>query len=148
MSENVLYYPKPAPVYPGMYNPIQRKEELLHKLNKKGIRIFKPPVNIIELPDHYRIEMTAPGFKREDFFIKTNGCSLSIEAAKRQSGKTKDERYRFRSFHYDYIKRDIELPDNVDPDFGTAEYKNGVLNIYLYKNSYQAENRPGQIIVY
>lgn len=141
MAENVIYYPKPVPIYPGMYNPMQWNEQELKKSNKKGAQAFKPPVNIVELPDHFRVEMPAPGFKREDFFITTDGYSLSIEATKRQTHKSKDERYRCHSFHCDCIKREIDPPADIDTDFGTAEYSSGILYIYLYKSSYQAANR-------
>lgn len=149
MAANVLYYQKSNSIYPGIYEPMQRKEEQwMSGQTEKGIKEFKPPVNIIELPDHYRIEMPAPGFGRDDFFITTHGCILSIGAIKTQSHKRKEERHRFYGFQCDCIKKDIQLPTNVDTEFGTAEYRNGILYIYLYKSSYPVKNERGQIIVY
>lgn len=148
MTGNVLYYPKSTSIYPGIYEPMQRKaEEWMSDMKEKEIKVFKPPVNIIELSDHYRIEMHAPGFGKDDFFINTHGCTLSIGAIKTQSHKRKEERDRFHGFHC-CLKKNIELPTNVDTDFGTAEYRNGILYIYLYKSSYPVKNQHGQIIVY
>lgn len=57
-------------------------------------------------------------------------------------------RYRHHGFHYRYIARNVDLPADADTEFGTAEYKNGILNIYLYKTSCPLENRQNFIIVY
>jgi len=126
MIKNVRYYGKLTSVYPGIYQPLQDKESEL--TNEEEIR---PPVNIIEMPDHYRIEISAPDFEKDDFFIMTNKCSLSVVAIKRN-----------------IIKAVINLPADVDTDFGTAEYKNGMLYIFLYRSIYPVQSRKSQIIVH
>lgn len=149
MLENNIYYSEHASIYPGKYEPMPWKEkELAAALSKKGIKIIKPPVNINELDDHYKIEIAVPGFSREDFFIHTKDRLLSIAAVHKDPVEKEDSHYRFLSFICKCIKHEIMLPENVDPDFVTAEYINGILQICLFKTSYPAKNRPCDIIVY
>ena len=149
MLDNDIYYPEHTSIYPGKYEPMPGKEkELTEELNKKGKKIVKAPVNIIELSDHYRIEIAVPGFSREDFFIQTKEHALSIAAVHKNPVEKDDPHYRFLSFNCKCVKQEIVLPGDVDPDFVTAEYINGILQICIFKTSYPVENRPCNIIVY
>jgi HSP20 family protein len=114
----------------------------------RGIKAFKPPVNVIEFSDYYQIEMPAPGFKKEEIYIKTYECSLSIIGKKITPAKIIDVKYHDSSFCYDFLHRKIDLPADVDTDFGTAEYKNGILYIYFYKSNYPVSKHQNKIIVY
>jgi HSP20 family protein len=139
-----LPYSKPASIYPGIFQLVN--EDGL--LKTRGIKAFKPPVNIIEFSDYYQIEMPAPGFKREEFYIRTFGCSISIIGKKITAAKLKDTKYHDSSFNHDFLNRKVDLPADADTDFSTAEYKNGVLYIYLYKSNYPVSRQQSNIIVY
>jgi HSP20 family protein len=112
------------------------------------IRGRKPPVNIIEFADYYHVEMPAPGFQKEDFFIKTHGSSLLIIGYKRSSIAGKEGHFLLQGFQGRYITRSIDVPADADTEFGTAEYKNGVLYIYLYRSDFPVQNHQNFIIVY
>lgn len=143
------YYSEHACIYPGIYEPMPGKEkELQEQLNKKGVIVTKAPVNITEQTDHYKIEIAAPGFNREDFAINTFDRLLSVFAIKKNILFTEDSKYRDHGFTCNFIKREVKLPGDVDTDFGTAEYRNGILFIYLYKSIYHIKNRNGNIFVY
>ncbi|THU39545.1 Hsp20/alpha crystallin family protein [Niastella caeni] len=141
--KNPKYHYTAASIYPGIYQPVFTKEQ--EQLKIKG---SKPPVNIIGFSDYYQIEMPAPGFRKEDFFIKTQGCSLVIVAYKKCCDATNEAHYHHHGFHCRYISRSVELPGDADTEFGTAEYKNGILYIYLYKTNYPVQNAQNFIIVY
>lgn len=143
MIKNAKYYYTAASIYPGIYQPAFTKEQEVLKI--KGI---KPPVNIIEFPDYYQVEMPVPGFQKDDLLVKTQGCSLLIIGYKRRSNTIGEAHYHEHSFRYQYITRNIDLPRDADTEFGAAEYKNGVLYIYLYKTSYPSPNHQNFIIVY
>lgn len=112
------------------------------------IKSSKPPVNIIEFPDYYQVELPAPGFQKNDFLVKTNGCSLLIIACKKNSDLHKEGRFHQHDFYCRYITRNIDLPGDADTEFGTAAYKNGVLYIYLYKTTCPVQNHQNFIMVY
>lgn len=141
--KNTAYRSGTASIYPGIYQPVFTKE---HKGAK--IKGSKPPVNIMEFPDYYEIEMPAPGFQKGDFFVKTNGCSLLIVGNKKCLDITGEARYHKHGFPCRYVNRSVDLPNDADTEFGTAEYTNGVLTIYLYKTSCPVQNHQNIIIVY
>lgn len=143
MVKNPKYHYTAASIYPGIYQPVFTKEQ-----EPISIKASKPPVNIIEFPDYYQVEMPAPGFKKEDFFIKAQGHSLVILGYIKCSDTIKEACYRHHGFRCRYISRSVDLPGDADTEFGTAEYKNGILYIYLYKTSYPVQNYQNFIIVY
>lgn len=141
--KNVTYHYTATNVYPGIYQPaFNREQEVIQ------VKSSRPPVNILEFPDYYQIEMPVPGFQNHNFLIKTQGCSLLIVARKERSNTKEDAHYHLHGFRYQYITRNVDLPQDADTEFGTAEYKNGVLYIYLYKTNYPVQNNQNFIIVY
>ena len=112
------------------------------------IKSSRPPINVIEFPDYYLIEMPAPGFTKDDFLIKCYSCSLLIVGNKKLTDKPENAHYHQHGFNCRRITRNVDLPTDADTEFGTAEFKNGVLFIYLYKTSYPVLNRQNFIIVY
>ncbi|WP_143774101.1 Hsp20/alpha crystallin family protein [Niastella vici] len=143
MVKNPKYHYTGASIYPGIYQPVFTREQ-----EPIQVKNSKPPVNIIEFPDYYQIEMPVPGFQNNNFFIKTQGCSLLIVARKEFSNAIEEAHYHLHGFRYQYITRNIDLPHDADTEFGTAEYKNGVLYIYVYKTSCPMQNNQNFIIVY
>lgn len=149
MTDNLTYGPDHSSIYPGEYEPEAWKEkELQDEIKSKGSRIIKPPVNIIELEDHYMVEMAAPGFKREDIFIFTEGRVLIIAALNKKPTVTDAKHTYVHTFHCERVHRRIRLPLTTDTNFTTAEYRNGILTIYLFKSKSPVINQPGSIVVY
>lgn len=141
--KNPQYHSTSASIYPGIYQPVFTKEQEQVKI--KGSKL---PVNIIEFPDYYLIEMPAPGFQKDDFFVKTHGCTLLIAGYKKCVDPTLEARYHQQEFRCKHICRHVDLPRNADTEFGMAEYKNGILSIYLYKAGCPVQNHQNFIIVY
>lgn len=149
MTDNATYYTEHASVYPGEYEPLPWKEkELQDEINRQEARVIKPPVNISELADYYKVEMAVPGFKAEDFYIYANGRILFISALNKKPITPGEESYYIHNFNYECILRRITLPVNADTNFIKAEYRDGILTIYFFKTILPAINQPGRIIVY
>ncbi|AEV98253.1 hypothetical protein A4D02_23165 [Niastella koreensis] len=143
MLKNPSSYSRTASIYPGIYQPVFTKEQEVVKIKSSN-----PPVNILEFPDYYEIEMPAPGFQKGDFFIKSNGCSLLIIGYKKCIDNTGEATYHQHGFQCKYVTRSVDLPNDADTEFGTAEYRNGVLYIYLYRTRCPVQNHQNIIIVY
>ena len=92
-----------------------------------------PAVNIREDEDSYVIEVAAPGYKKSDFNIELNDNILSISVEKEESGEKENDNYTRREFNYQSFKRSFSLPEEVDADSITANYKNGILTIKIKK---------------
>ena len=141
-------YSDHSSIYPGAYEPLpEQKKELSIELIK-GTCVKKPPANFVEFNDYYRLEIAAPGFRREDFFIIANGGMLSVTARTKKCSKQQQEAEGFPDFTYECIHRDIVLPPDVDTDFVSAEYTNGILWIRLCRTSTPVVNKTGHIVVY
>lgn len=147
MFKQMTYPLEHSSVYPGEYEPLPREAKELSDRLKRRHCVTNPPVNVKAYPEHYIVEMPAPGFKREDFYITTNGMILFISATK--ISPTEDRiGHGFQGFNYNCLQRDVILPEDVDTEFSTAGYVDGILRIGLFRSMYPVVNGIGHIMVY
>ena len=96
-------------------------------------RMSVPAVNITERKEDYLVSMAAPGLKKEDFKIATEGNLLTISSEKEEQNEEKEERYTRQEYSYSSFERSFTLPNEVDKDKIDAHYKDGVLELVLPK---------------
>ena len=97
-----------------------------------------PAINVLEGCNDYRVEIAAPGMKKEDFRITINSEGyLEIQMEKRHCADDaeKANEYRFlrREFNYNRFGQTLILPDDVDKDKIGARMNDGVLSVILPK---------------
>ncbi|CAN5352972.1 Hsp20/alpha crystallin family protein [soil metagenome] len=92
-----------------------------------------PAVNIRDTKNNYKLELAAPGFKKDDFKISTEDGLLTISAETSSEKNEEKENYTRREFSQSSFTRTFTLPANVVEDHISANYKDGVLNIELKK---------------
>ncbi|WP_423818570.1 Hsp20/alpha crystallin family protein [Salinimicrobium sp. TIG7-5_MAKvit] len=94
-----------------------------------------PAVNISENDDAFTLELAAPGMTKKDFNLELDNGVLTISAEEKKEEEKKDNGGGFtrREFSYTSFKRAFSLPDTVEADKISAEYKEGVLMINLPK---------------
>ena len=136
--------------YPGEYTPLQHKFETLpEELSKPREGASSPSYNICETPEYYKIELAAPGLKREDFFVRINEHGLlSISALHKELNRIENEKYRKHTFNYECFTRELLLPENIDTDFIKAEYRAGILSFWFLKTKKPYQKRASMVIVY
>jgi HSP20 family protein len=102
-------------------------------MNRIGTSV--PAVNISENDDAFTLELAAPGMTKKDFNLELDNGVLTISAEEKKEEEKKDNGGRFtrREFSYTSFKRAFSLPDSVQADKISAEYKEGVLMINLPK---------------
>ena len=140
---------KESLVYPGIFMPSQK--DAVVKAGLKHLEKGKnklPPVNLIETNDLFQVEMAVPGAKREDFFIRGCGNTLSIGMIQRKSVWEGEEKFRLQETEYEGFERKITLPDNTDTLFTSAEYLSGVLRLHVPKVIRRGKRRHSRIVVY
>ncbi len=133
-------------VYPGVYVPLQKGNEVLRELKQlKKEDVVHPATNISELPDSFKIEMVIPGMKREEIMVDAKDHKLYIYGAHKRRIAVKDqiEEPLFGGFG-----KHIKLPKNADIEFAVAEYKSGVLSICCLKTSRSTKKLRTHLIVY
>lgn len=92
---------------------------------------FKPGTNVVEEEDYYLIEMSIPGFEKEDVQIKVENGSIKVSAEKKT--KKEDKKYLRREFGVYKFERSFKLADTILQENISAEVKDGILNIVLPK---------------
>lgn len=144
-----IIYNTSCSIYPGGYVPLLRPEEI-----DEGLRLchegqmLLPPVNITELPDSYKVEIAIPGLRRQDFLLHAKGNVLFVRVLHRDMGSKEVRHFQLHEFNYECFDRHITLPDNADPEFSSAEYKRGLLQIVMPKTNRPVKNEYNRIVVY
>jgi len=102
-------------------------------LNRIGTSV--PAVNISENEEAFHLEVAAPGKTKKDFNLELDNGVLTISSEDKREEEKKDNNGRFtrREFSYSSFKRAFTLPESVDSEKISAQYKDGVLKIDLPK---------------
>lgn len=128
-------------VYPGQYVPVLKEEVIKEELKQvhEGDSIL-PPVNIIEFANSYLVEAAVPGTKREEFLILAKNNVLSISGMQSDSDKSEHPSFYLHEFNYHCFDRNIVLPADADTALAHAEYKGGILCIYVPKTIHSGKH--------
>lgn len=103
---------------------------------------FMPAVNIAEDEKNWHIEVSAAGFKKEDFKIRVENDVLTISAEHKEEKveneknpkDQKEKNYSRREFRYGSFSRSFRLPkEKVNEEAINATYENGILNLVIPK---------------
>lgn len=106
-----------------------------------------PAVNVVENKDGFRIEVAAPGMKKDDFKINLNHNHLVISAQKQEetAEDNQEQKYARREFSYSSFQRTFTLPQSVDGEKVEASYTDGILHVTLPKRE-EAKVKPAREI--
>lgn len=108
-----------------------------------------PAINVIESPTDYKVEVAAPGMKKDDFNIhinEDNDLVITMEKKEENNEEDKDTRYLRREFSYSKFQQTLILPDDVNKDQIDATVSNGVLTIDLPKKKPEEVEKTAKTI--
>jgi len=92
---------------------------------------WSPRIEMSEEDGRVRISADLPGVKREDLDVEVTDDAVTIEGERRHE-RTMEERGYYQSERsYGSFYRSIPLPEGVEPEAATAEFKDGVLQIEI-----------------
>ena len=80
--------------------------------------------NVSTTDEEYRIDVVAPGLDKSDMNVKVENNQLYVSYDNENTDKT--ERVYYRSF-----TRYWKLPSDVDPTSIRADYKQGILSVFV-----------------
>jgi len=117
--------------YNDVFESFFNADQLLSKSAVNRI----PAVNIAENENEFQIEIAAPGLNKEDFKINLEKDQLSVSAGKQEENQEVigNKKYNRREYNYSVFSRNFTLPETVDTNKIQAEYKDGILFIYISK---------------
>ena len=100
-----------------------------------------PAANVSENENSFKVELSVPGFEKNDFKIEIEKNVLTISASKENSKEEKDENERIirQEFSSSSFSRSFILPKNIDTDKIEASQKDGVLSLSLPKKEKNTE---------
>ncbi len=110
--------------------------------NDWGIPSSKiPPVDIHETDDAYVLEAELPGYNEKDVNVSVEKHVLRISSVKeackdedeKEEKHSKDKNYLVRERCYQSFERSFTLPEGIDEDHITGEFKNGGLVLSMPK---------------
>jgi len=104
-----------------------------------------PSVNIIESDEDFKVEMAAPGMKKDDFQVELDNDTLTIQSELSNENMEENDKFTRREFNYQSFKRSFYLPNTVEADKINAKYKDGILRLVIPKKE-EAKRKPAKTI--
>ncbi len=105
---------------------------------------WTPAVDIIEDEKGYLIKVELPEVRKEDVKVTVESGTLTIAGERRAEKEEKGRRFHRLERFFGSFERSFSLPDDADDSKVNAEFKDGVLRVYLTKSE---KARPKQIEV-
>jgi len=94
---------------------------------------FYPAVDIEERDREYYVTVELPGVKKNDVKVTVKDNLLTISGEKKCEKEEKGKNYHRSERVFGSFQRTFRLPELVDQDNISAEYKDGVLHITIPK---------------
>lgn len=101
----------------------------------KEFATYVPVANFSEGKEHYYLDLSAPGFDKDDFKIEMNRGVLSVSGRHKTETETNEKTYYRKEFNYGSFQRSFTLPDGINENDVEAKYENGILKIALAKKT-------------
>ncbi len=96
-------------------------------------RPWTPPVDILETENELVLKADLPDVEMKDIKVDLENGTLSLKGHRKFEAEKKDKGYHRIERNYGSFARYFSVPETVDPEKVSAEYKNGVLTITLPK---------------
>lgn len=128
----------------AVYNPFRLIESSLSRdaflreffrENERGnaevSMVIAPRMNVAERADAYEIVLEVPGMAKEDINVEVNEGRLVVWGEKKTEREDKGKKVHVREISFGSFRRELTLPDDVQPDGISAAYDNGHLRLTL-----------------
>jgi HSP20 family protein len=92
-----------------------------------------PAVDVRENDSEFLMEVELPGLTEKDIEVKLDNNLLTISSRKEEKKEEKKNGYIMRERKAASFSRSFVLPEGVDREKISAEFKNGVLNLSFPK---------------
>ena len=105
---------------------------------------FAPRVNITENDSRIKLEFELPGMDKGDINVTVKDGLLTVSGDRKVETKDEKENYVRSEIYTGQFSRSFTLPETVETDKISADYKNGILTLGLPKSE---KAKPKQIEV-
>jgi len=135
---------------PNHFNTLQDQvnklfESTFHAQGENSaITTWSPAVDIYETENELVVKADLPGVNDKDIDVRVENNTLTVRGERQFKTEVKEDNYLRVERTYGSFSRSFSLPNTVNTEAITAEYKNGVLSVQLPK---RAESKPKQVKV-
>ena len=106
-----------------------------------------PAINVVESDKDYKVEVAAPGMKKEDFNIHLgDNNELVITMEQKNENKEEHKKYLRREFAYSKFQQSFILPNDVEKEKISASVNDGILTIDLPKHTPEEKAKVDRVI--
>ncbi|RME23735.1 MAG: Hsp20/alpha crystallin family protein [Candidatus Zixiibacteriota bacterium] len=92
-----------------------------------------PRMDVRDTNDNLFLTFELPGVKKDDIKVNIRENVLTVTAKRETKEEVKDDEFIRREIRSGSFCRSVTLPDTVNTDKISADYKNGLLEIKLEK---------------
>ena len=96
-------------------------------------RPWSPPVDIMETENELTVKADLPDVRLEDIDVRVENQTLSIKGERRFEENSTGKGYHRIERSYGRFTRSFAVPNSVDTEKVSADYKDGVLTVSLPK---------------
>ena len=96
-------------------------------------RPWSPPVDIMESENELTVKADLPDVRLEDIDVRVENQTLSIKGERRFEENSTGKGYHRIERSYGRFMRSFAVPNSVDTEKVSADYKDGVLTVALPK---------------
>ena len=97
-----------------------------------------PAVNVLKNEQGFQLELSAPGFSKEEITLLVEKDTLIITGEKKTEETTVEKKFHRKEFSYNNFKRKFNLTEQVDKEKIEATFENGIVSIQLPKKQEDA----------
>lgn len=130
------------------FNPVHRSliNDLFSNFTREDSQDDKNcgciPANVIENENEFLIELSVPGFSKEQIRISVEKNVLVVKAEKNEENERK---YLSREFGLQSFERRFVLSKKVNADNISASFNNGILEVTLPRKAEVAEKAAVEV---
>ena len=112
------------------------------RLGHSDLATWAPPVDIYETENELVLKVDLPDLEEKDIDVRVENDLLTIRGERKFEKDIGEDNYLRVERAYGPFTRSFSLPNTVHSESVRAEYRNGVLSLYLAKRE---ESKPKQI---
>ena len=110
-----------------------------------GLRNWRPVVDIYDHDEKIVIKAELPGVDKKDIHIDVKDGVLTLSGERSYENEVKEENYHLKERAWGEFHRSFSLPEGMDHDKISADYKDGVLKMEIPKPE---EKKPKKISIH
>lgn len=90
-------------------------------------------IDVYQTPEEIIVESAVAGVEPHDLDINVTTDSVTIRGERQRNKEVKNEDYFYQECYWGRFSRSVILPQEVDPEGASANFKNGILTVHLPK---------------